>query len=731
MTILRRINAKAVGVYTVTIIICIAIQIWVMKLWLADLHVPFIYTGDALLVSTWIKGIVDNGWYLQNNFIGAPFLGTMYDFPLSNNLDFLIIKFISIFSHDYAFSMNIYFLMTFPLSTLTSMLVLRQLKISYPISILGSLLFAFLPYHFWRGEGHLFLAAYYMIPPMITVLFWLYSDSDFLISGVNGKIRTNLLTRKSIIGILICILVSSTFIYYPFFSCFFLVIAGITSSVFHRSKVSFIAATILIALITIGVLINVSPTLMYQHENGKNPLTAIRSPQEAEIYGLKITLLLLPITNHYIPVMANIANKYISTAPLTNHNAPSLGIIIGTGFLLLIGWIFYRLSEGLKFKFKQYDELNGLSILNLSALLLGTVGAFGSIFAYAVAYLFPLSPQFRAYDRISIFIAFFSMAAIAILLETLSERYAKTNAKKILFLALLGILLIAGIMDQTGRQPYETIYALTKTEYLNDAGFINKIEEMMPSEAMIFQLPYIPYPEYGNMYKMTDYSHFKGYLHSSKLRWSYGAMKGRPEDAWQSGIASETIGDLVKMLSLAGFNGIYVDGYGYGDGGIGVIANLSSILKAEPLISKDNRLFFFDMTKYNQNKSGNLGYVQLEGWSGIQYSDGFPTRWMSNDAMTEIFTRKNQTVNMSFDAISFYRPRAIEIYSDGILAARKIVPTNFIDTNVSLNLKKGKNTLRFHVPEGCESPSAIPELKNPDPRCLSLAIRNITIDSKD
>lgn len=726
MSIWNEINAKAAGAYTATIIICIAILIWEMKLWLADLHVPFTYINDALLVGVWIKGIVDNGWYLQNNFIGAPFLGTMYDFPLSNNLDFLIIKLISIFSHDYAFSMNTYFLVSFPLTTLTSMFVLRQLKISYQISILGSLLFAFLPYHFVRGEGHLFLAAYYMIPLIVMVLLWIYSDMDFLISEVNGKIRTNLLTRKSIISIIICILISSTFIYYPFFSCFFLIISGITSSVFHKNKTSLIASIILIALITIGVLINVSPTLMYQHENGKNLLTAIRSPQEAETYGLKITLLLLPITNHYLPFMATVANKYINTAPLANHNAPSLGIIIGTGFLLLIGWIFYRLSDGLKLKIKQYDVINELSLLNLSALLLGTVGAFGALFAYAVAYLFPISPQFRGYDRISIFIAFFSMTAIAILLETLSERYVKTNAKKILFLAVLGILLIAGIMDQTGRQPYGTIYSLTKTEYLNDADFINRIETIMPAEAMIFQLPYMPYPEYGNMYKMTDYSHFKGYLHSSKLRWSYGAMKGRPEDIWQRGIANEPIGDLVKILSLAGFSGIYIDSYGYEDDGIGVIANLSNIFKAEPLISKDKRLFFFDMTNYNQNKPA-LGYVQLEGWSEVQYPGGIPTRWMSNDAITEIFTSKNQTVNMSFDVISFYRPRTLEIYSDSNLYAQMSVPTNFIDTNIPLNIKKGKNAFRFHVPEGCEIPTAIPELNNTDPRCLSLAVRNITI----
>lgn len=69
----KRINSRAIEAYAAAFAICTQILIWVMKLWLADLHVPFVYTGDALHVSAWIKGIVDNGWYLQNGFIGVPF----------------------------------------------------------------------------------------------------------------------------------------------------------------------------------------------------------------------------------------------------------------------------------------------------------------------------------------------------------------------------------------------------------------------------------------------------------------------------------------------------------------------------------------------------------------------------------------------------------------------------------------------------------------------------------
>ncbi len=76
-----------------------------------------------------------------------------------------------------------------------------------------------------------------------------------------------------------------------------------------------------------------------------------------------------------------------------------------------------------------------------------------------------------------------------------------------------------------------------------------------------------------------DYSHLRGYLHSEKLKWSYGAMKGREGDAWEKSIASESDEEMVKELQQAGFKGIYVDTYGYKDSGFKVIQNLSSILK--------------------------------------------------------------------------------------------------------------------------------------------------------
>lgn len=564
-------NVNTVIIYIGVIVLSIIVQFWVMQLWRADLWVPFSYFGDCLFSSTWIKGIIDNGWYLQNNYIGAPFGQTLYDFPLSNNLDFVIMKFISLFVPNYAFVMNAFFLLTFSLTTLTSMLVLRQLKLSYATSALGSLLYAFLPYHFWRGEGHLFLAAYYMIPLICLVTIWVFQN----------KLTLQFSNQKLVASIIICVLIGSSYIYYPFFSCFFLIIAGITSAMYYRNRIPLIISILLVSIVMIAVFINVSPTIIYHIENGNNPQVAARLPQESEIFGLKIIQLLLPIDIHRVPFMAAVTMRYFSTAPLPNEGtALSLGIVIGFGFLILIGWIFYRGSE---------DRLNALSLLNLSGLLLGGIGGFGTIIAYLGF------PEIRCYDRISIFIAFFSMAALMVILDISREKYKN---KRFFFNIFLVILLIGGILDQTGSSyPYRsfsTNYEQTKEIFLKDQDFINKIETIMPVDTKILQLPYLSFPESGSVNGMADYSPFRAYLHSKTLHWSYGAMKGRSGDEWLKGIVSEPLPKMVRDINGT-FGGIYIDRSGYVDNGLNITSELSNILGSTPIESSDRKFVFFEL----------------------------------------------------------------------------------------------------------------------------------------
>ena len=408
--------------------------------------------------------------------------------------------------------------------------------------------------------------------------------------------------RKMIASFVICILSGISFLYYVYFFCFFLLVVGSLSSARSWKKLPILMSTIFIASIVFTTFIGLSPMFIYEYRNGSNlELSQWRTPAETEIYGMKIIQLLLPIYGHRLPIFSKIALYYDTTAPLVNENQfASLGIIASLGFLVLIAYIFLKSSgTNIELLFCSVNlnslsaNLEGLCILNLSSILFATIGGFSSIIAYSI------SPQFRAMNRISIFIAFFSIFAILIILEYISKTILyKYHIRSNKFIYLVACtLLLGGILDQTSDSlipPYNSI----KEEWLNDERFINTIEEKMPENAMIFQLPYVPYPQYPPVNRITEFSHLKAYLHSKNLRWSYGAMMGRSGDEWLSSVASLPLADMIKVLSSTGFNGIYLDSFGYEDQGHSIISNLSTILKKDPLISDNHRLYFFDIRGY-------------------------------------------------------------------------------------------------------------------------------------
>ena len=99
--IFKTINRKTLAAYCIALSSCLIFLILVMELWNADLRVPFVYSGDGHLNGICVKGIIDNGWFLYNKYVGMPTGLYMQDFPFPNNLDCGLIKLISYFTKNY------------------------------------------------------------------------------------------------------------------------------------------------------------------------------------------------------------------------------------------------------------------------------------------------------------------------------------------------------------------------------------------------------------------------------------------------------------------------------------------------------------------------------------------------------------------------------------------------------------------------------------------------------
>lgn len=576
--------------YVTALILSLIIVIFTMKLWQADLHVPFHYAGDSLIYGMVVKGTIDHGWYLNNDSLGAPTGLHMHDYPLADAFNFVLIKIVALFRSDYAWVLNVFFLLTFPITALCAVFAFRQFRLSNASAVVWSLLYAFLPYHFFRGESHLFIATYYPVPLVVMVALWLSSGELLSKSGDgnNSLGFLNIRSRKFVISILVCLLVSSVGLgYYAFFSCFFILVGAGIAAISSRSIRPLLPGVILVAVIFAGLLANLTPSLLYQHRHGKVNVIQ-RAPEESELYGLKIAPMLLPVRNHRIPAFAALTERYRVATFSNESGSATLGLIGSAGFLFLFFWLFFRPSDATSTDGPP-GLLHRLSIMTAVAVLLGTVGGFSALFAFII------SPQIRTYNRISIFIAFFSLLAVALLVEELFRR--KDRWPRAFRYGLLGLILVLGILDQTNKYFVPT-YAQNKAEFENDQQFVDAIEQKLPAGAMVFQLPYVPFPENPKVKHLGDYELFKGYLHSHSLRWSYGAMKGREGDIWLRDTSEKPLPEMLENVALVGFKGVYVDRFGYSEGAT-IEDKLRELIGQAPLVSSNQRLVFFDLTEFS------------------------------------------------------------------------------------------------------------------------------------
>lgn len=594
---------RAIIAYLSTALLSLIILTVIMRLWKADFSVPLTFNWDSVYSSALVKGVIDNGWYLRNDFIGAPFGQDFHDFESLRGLLYLIVKALVTFISDFGRATNYFFIITFPLTAVSAMFTFRQLKISYPPAALGALLFAFLPYHFMRGIDHLFLSAYFVIPLSVLLALWLMDDKNLMFNG-NGPLRDSLsLDKKTIIAFCICLLLATSGIYYSFFGLFFITIAGFSAYIWKKDRRKFLAACIFVLLILAVMAGSGIPKFYFQKTNGVNKEIAARKPVESEIYGLRITQLILPVTGHRLPFLAEIKERYNEDKEANETDYASIGLLSAVGFIILLVALVRRRKSGEDETLKLVESL---SILNIAALLLATTGGFSAIIAYN------FSPQIRAYNRISVYIAFFSITALIVYIDRFHRRLSLSATGRPISFTVIGLLLILGVLDQT-TNAFVPKYQITKKRFAEQAKFVGEIESRLPEQSMIFQLPYVPYPESPPVARMTDYDHLaSGYLHSKTLRWSYGGIRGRRSDLWQKQTTSKPVNEFIQIITIAGFKGVMIDRRGYEDNGENIEKEIEEVTKNKPLVSADKRYVFYDLREFLKSYRASVSKAEFD-----------------------------------------------------------------------------------------------------------------------
>lgn len=534
---------------------------------------PLFYAYDGVFSLSLVKGVLENHSIWVNPHLGFPNGYIGYDFPMTESFHFLLIMLLGlVFGHDPIVITNLFYLLSFVLAAWSSLWVLRYYKISYPLALAGAMLFTFLPYHFYRSTMHLFLSSYFTIPLWCALITTIYQ---------NGKLQ---LHRNNILNIILVLLLSyilsATGVYYTFFGCFFLICVAIIAWSEKRTS----AAVISLIMITLAIfftILQLAPSILYHAQHGANPLAAVRSPVQTEIYGLRIAHLLLPPEYSRINFLANISNRYnqIFISGLNESVYSHLGLISSGGFILLLLMVF------IPRKFPDDIQLKLISKLNLVAVLFATTSGFAVLFSFFV------TDMIRSVNRISVFIAFFAIFMVLYLLQFIISKFRLHFTGR--WLISIGLLTLASA-DQIDSSLFDNRKSIMPAA--SDKYFVTDIEQNIPKGSAVFQLPYMDFPEPQIIPgAMGTYEPMSLYLYSRDIYWSYGATKGRAVDNWDKATAELPTKAMLVKLKPAGYNGLVVDLNGYSDKGQKLVQELNIELGGVGFTSLDKHYIFYSL----------------------------------------------------------------------------------------------------------------------------------------
>ncbi|HEV8549845.1 MAG TPA: hypothetical protein VGQ57_12470, partial [Polyangiaceae bacterium] len=647
----------------------------------------------------------------ENPLLGAPFRQTMYDHPVGAFAHFACLRLLSWVFRDAALTVNVFYLLGFSLVTATSLSVARRFGLGRATALVVALLYAFAPYHLLRGETHLFLSTYYVVPVAILAVYRLATgDVDFRWP----------LERRTLCVLAALVLVASANVYYAFFTGVLLLVHGAARALRAHRVRPFVTAVALGAVLAGSFALNIAPNLVHFASHGRNRGGADRTPIEAEVHGLRPGSLVMPLPDHRVPALREARQKYDrGRAPLENASA-TLGAAGTLGLFLLLAELFRRRDERLA---------RFLAESNLVLLLLGATGGAGSLIALFV------TPLLRAYSRVSIFIAFLALLALGRALEAatrwlavkLAPRFEKIALQRVEGL-LATLTLTLGLLDQTSPALVPNHAALARS-YRDDERLLRTVEASLSPGSSLFTLPYLAFPEGSEAIASNDL--LRGYLHSRTLRFSAGAMNGTYAARWQKDVAEQSPEELVRLLRRAGFAGLYVDRRGMGDP---VLENALAPLLGAPWTNAQRDLAVYPLARDDRGAPAAASAPDahaLERVVPLQWSNFYDEehnrahrwRWSAGAAGITLqnVAKGPQRVRIRFDLYAAAaHPLALRM--GGLLRGDRTLTTESQHVDATVVVPAGTDTLWF-------SPSR--ETAVQGNRILSFAVRDLKLATLD
>jgi hypothetical protein len=624
--------------------------------------------------------------------LGAPFVANWNDYPSPGEGNFFWFGVLAFFFGMFTGS-NLTVLSAHLLSAGSFYFVARVLRYRREVSLAGAVLFSLSCYAFIRGLSHIGPSFYWHIPLGLLAVWWCGGRASFLKS------------RKKV---LFCMGVAIIYgVQDPYFSGLllqFLVLSSIICLI-RRESWSRIVFPLFIALITFAtcVLMNVD-TFYDRLLSGPNETALIRNYRDLEVYALKPVELFLPLPHRLDALQGWVREVYISKALFFGEiGSPYLGIV----GILAFGALIWTTAHAVINRNKQ--SIPSHFWLVLWVLLYSVVGGGnGALGLFGFTF-------FRGTNRYSIVILAILLLFLVRQLTVLTRRWTRPAIS-----ALAVSIILVGLFDQTPRPPTSALISDIRRQVLSDRRFAFAMEAALPPRAMVFQLPVWPFPEGPAIRQMRDYEHFRPYLHSRSLRFSYGSVKGRARERWQAEAVQLGPAYLVGVLESYGFSAIMINKKAYDAEAASLRNELVVAGRSEVLCESD------DLVCIRLHPAANpiLPPEFDRNWFALQGDANDHWKWSPGDASIILYNGgpTARQLRLSF-SLGTLHPREIsvshgtqELFHGSLTANQPPLPVNLM-----VLLPPGRSELRFHT----NLPGQV--AGNGDGRILAFNLRNLTI----
>lgn len=499
--------------------------------------------------------------------LGAPYTANWNDWPF---VEELLVNAFALLAAAFGLfqGLNIAAMLGNSLAAVVFYVVARSAQCTPRWAFVGGLAYGLAPFIFAQQPFHITCEWVWQIPLFMPVWRWVSTPPGLAFGSPRFR---RALGVGAITGLL-----------NPYYTNIFcqLTLLGAAGQFYRsRSRAALLAALSVIGAAAVAFAAMNIDTWTYRLAHGPNPGALSREYRWMEIYGLKIKDLVIPPLTHRSDTFAAFSAAHRRAAPLLDEAASYQGIVGLACLVWLVSRAVRAMLDG------RPAEVPAAAWQVLWIVLMFTTGGLNAILG---AFGFTL---FRGGSRYAIVIlAITLMEAVRRLsqLEQASDAEAGPPRGRIAWaVAAVGACAVI-LWDQVPRPPTVDDKETVARQVAADRDFTERMEAALPTGAMVFQLPVMEFPEVPAP-GVPPYDHFRPYLYSRDLRYSFGSMKGRERERWQPAVqarffegatldqqanaircnpanARAAVDELLRL----GFSAIYVNRNGFPDRAKGI-----------------------------------------------------------------------------------------------------------------------------------------------------------------